>query len=265
MYRSYQVSTGYFTTGKHYITINREVIAKSISQALDYLIIRTKGKVTLPPMSVSIIEVKTPKICNTTNLYEASADTLQPPKNIILLGILHRVNHKTPQHLNIPILNANNVPYSIGKNMPIAFMYPARKCEEVQEVSWSRLWCDTSKLLPQILQNTTLQLEPDTKSLASSIPDVDIAEEAKTKLQELLKKKYLQIISQNAIDIGRTNLIELDIPMEGPPIASKLYTLLLKYCEFIDHKIKQIDEAGIILQNMSNWFMWMLLILFVIL
>ena len=94
-------------------------------------------------------------------------------------------------------------------------MHPVGNFEEVQEVSWRRPQCDISKLLPQILQNTNLQLEPDSKGLASSIQDVDIPDEARTKLQELLDKIYLQIISQNAMDIGRTNLIELDIPMEA--------------------------------------------------
>ena len=121
-------------------------------------------------------------------------------------------------------------------------MHPAGKCEEVHEVSW----CDTSKLLPQIPQSTSLQLQPDTNSLASSIPDGYIPEEARMKLWELLNKKYLQIISQNTMDIGRTNLIELDIPTEDPPIMSKPYTVLLKYHKLIDHEIKQLKEAGII-------------------
>ena len=100
---------------------------------------------------------------------------------IILLFILHRVNHKTPQHLYVLVLNTNNVPCNIGKNMPVASMQPAGKCQEVQEISWSNLQCNTSKLLPQIPQNTSLQLKPDTKGLASSIPDVDIPEEARKK------------------------------------------------------------------------------------
>ena len=132
-------------------------------------------------------------------------------------------------------------------------MHPAGKCKEAQEVSWSRLWYDTSKLLPQIPQNTSLQLEPDTKGLASSIPDMDIPKEARTKLQGWLNKNYLQIISQNAMDIGRTNLIELDIPTEGPPITSIPYTVLLKYHTFVDHEIKQLEEAGIISWRMSDW------------
>ena len=64
--------------------------------------------------------------------------------------------------------------------------------------------------------------------------------------KELLYKKYPQIISQNTMDIGRTNLIELDIPTEGPPIASKPYTVLLRYHKCTDHEIKQLEEAGII-------------------
>ena len=54
--------------GKQYITNNRQVLVQSVSQALDYPIIKTKGRVTLPPVSISIIEVKTAKLTNTTNL-----------------------------------------------------------------------------------------------------------------------------------------------------------------------------------------------------
>ena len=137
--------------------------------------------------------------------------------------------------------------------MPIASMHPVGTCEGVQEVSWNNLWCNTSKLLPQILHNTRLQLEPDSKGLSRSIPDADIPEEARMKLRDPLEKKYLNIISQNVMDIGRTNLIELDIPTEGPLIMSKPYMVTLKYCKFIDSKIKQLEEAGIISQSISDW------------
>ena len=69
--------------------------------------------------------------------------------------------------------------------MPIASMCLAGKCDEIQEVSWSRLQWDTSKLLPQIPWNTSLQLELDTKALSSYIP-----EGVKMNLQELLNKKH---------------------------------------------------------------------------
>ena len=68
-----------------------------------------------------------------------------------------------------------------------------------------------------------------------------------------METKYVSIISQSATDIGRTNFLELDIPMEGPPITPKPYSVPLKYRKFVDQEIKQLEEAGIISRSMSNW------------
>ena len=62
LHRSYQFGTGYSTTSKYFIMINVQVIAQSISQPLDYPIVKTKGRITLLPVSVSIFEVKTPEV-----------------------------------------------------------------------------------------------------------------------------------------------------------------------------------------------------------
>ena len=86
-----------------------------------------------------------------------------------------------------------------------------------------------------------------------AIPDAEIPDGARNKLKELFNVKHTNIMSQTATDLGRDSFIELDIPTEGPPIASKPYTVPLKYCEFVDHEIKQLEEGGIILQNMSDW------------
>ena len=55
------------------------------------------------------------------------------------------------------------------------------------------------------------------------------------------------------MDIGRINLVELDILTEGLQIVSRPYTVPLKYHVFVAHEIKQLKEAGIILQSMSDW------------
>ena len=86
-----------------------------------------------------------------------------------------------------------------------------------------------------------------------SIPDAEIPEEARDKLKEILNIKYTNIVSQTATYIGRTKLIELDIPTKGPPITSKPYTIPLKYHEFVDHEIQQLEEAGIKSCSMSDW------------
>ena len=101
--------------------------------------------------------------------------------------------------------------------------------------------------------NANLQLEPDTNHPSRSIPDVKIPDEARYKLKELPEFMYTNVVSQTAMDIARTNLIKLDTPTEGPPVASKPYRDPLKYCEFMDNEIKQVENAAITSQNMSDW------------
>ena len=76
----------------------------------------------------------------------------------------------------------------------------------------------TNQLLPGILSETNLQFRANTQDKIKTVtPNSNIPV-----LKELLETKYVGIISQSTTDIGRTNLLELDIPMEGPPIASNL-------------------------------------------
>ena len=186
-------------------------------------------------------------------MYELNFNIFQLPEGVIPLDILPKVNHKTPQHLNIPVLDANNSFCSISMCSPLVTLVPAAKCEEIQEVSWNQVYCGNAKLLLEIVEGTSLQLEPDTKSPLRPKSDADIPEEARAQLQELLDQKYINIISQTTMDIGRTNLIELDIPTEGPLVVSRPYSVPLKYCDFMDPEIKQLEEASIISRSMSDW------------
>ena len=97
-----------------------------------------------------------------------------------------------------------------------------------------------------------LQLEPDTKPSSRSIPDTNILEEAREKLQELFDKKYIHIISQTATDIARTNLIRAGYPYRRSTNHFKALHCTTEYHEFMDHQIKQLEEVDIISQSMSN-------------
>ena len=110
--------------------------------------------------------------------------------------------------------------------------------------------CKTTSKIPT---NINLQFGPNTNNSCKLIPDVEIPDEARDQLKELLKVKYTNILSQTARHIGRTNLIKLDIPTEGPCIATKPYTVPLKYCKFVDYDIEQLEEAGIISWTMNDW------------
>ena len=92
------------------------MIAQSISQATTNPILKIKGKITIPPISISAVEMKMSAVPDTTNLYELNFDTFQLPVGVIPLDILHRIDHKTPKTLNIPIMNTNNTTCSLTKN-----------------------------------------------------------------------------------------------------------------------------------------------------
>ena len=68
-----------------------------------------------------------------------------------------------------------------------------------------------------------------------------------------METKYTSIILQSATDISRTNLLEFDIPIEVLPIASKPYSVPLKYREFMDQEIKQLEEVGILSRSVRDW------------
>ena len=162
-----------------------------------------------------------------------------------------------PQTLKIPILNTNNTISNLGKNSPVATLVPAGKSKRIQEAKWAEVTQEQDlpknpKFLPKIPSATNLQLEPNTNDIVKSIPDVVMPEVARRRLQQLLDIKYNNIISKSAADTSRTNLIEQDIPTEGPPVASKPYTVPLKYRDFVEHEIKQLKETGIISRSMSD-------------
>ena len=140
------------------------MIAEAISQVINSPILKTKGKITLPPISVSIISVKMSPLHNTNDVYKLNFNTFQLPEGVIPLDILHKVKHKTPQYFNIPILNANNSFCIISRCSPLAMLAPSEKHEKIQEVSWNQVHCDNAKLLLEIPEGTSLQLESNTKS-----------------------------------------------------------------------------------------------------
>ena len=154
------------------------------------------------------------------------------------------------------MLNTNNTISILAKNSPIVALVPEVKCEQIQEIKLSEVTQEPEKidllqklqLLPEIPGTTNLQLGPGTTNISKSIPDADIC------------VKYNSIASNSVADIGRINLIELDIFKKGPPVASKANTMPLKYRQFVDHEIKQLQEAGTISRGMSDWASPILLI-----
>ena len=100
-------------------------------------------------MSFSIVAIKTPTLQNTNSLYELNFDTFQLPEGVVPLDVMHRVDHKTQQSLNIPLLNTNNNSCRISKGSPIATLALAGKCEESRRSAGADFSVILQSYLPQ--------------------------------------------------------------------------------------------------------------------
>ena len=60
--------------------------------------------------------------------------------------------------------------------------------------------------------------------------------------------------SKNNQDIGKTTLIEMKIDTgDSLPVAQSLYTLPLKYYEWVRKEIETLEKAGVIVTSLSPW------------
>ena len=71
---------------------------------------------------------------------------------------------------------------------------------------------------------------------------------------DALCEKYPKVFSKGNKDIGRTQLVTMDIDMgDSPPVSSRPYTLALKHHKWVQEEIEMLERAGIIAKSMSPW------------
>ena len=227
-----------------------------------------KNRTCLQAYAVTIISVKTPPNLDPQQLYECG-ERLQLPEGVVALQVQHKLDHKMPTELKIPLLNTNKRDVYITKNTAIMTLQATSKVQDICSLEWRRQ-VDTQDPAPKVTQpevirqshksllphmpETNLQIEADKKDHEKiKMLEADVPEEAKEKLNTLLEGKYNDIVSKSATDIGRTNLIELDIPTVAPCVSCRPYSIPLKYRDFVDEEIQQLEDSGIISRSMSDW------------
>ena len=73
------------------------------------------------------------------------------------------------------------------------------------------------------------------------------------KIDELCER-FAEDFSKNSADIGRTNLIRMDIDTRGhPPICQKPYMLALKHYNWVEKEVEQLERTGFITRSVSPW------------
>ena len=69
----------------------------------------------------------------------------------------------------------------------------------------------------------------------------------------MIDNEFTCIFSKYPTDFDRKSLVEIDPPTSCLPVASKPYTIPLKYKSFMDDKSKLLEDAGCIPKLLSNW------------
>ena len=85
------------------------------------------------------------------------------------------------------------------------------------------------------------------------LQDADITPGTRSAFDALCER-YPKVFSKGNEDIGRTQLVTMDIDTgDSPPISSRPYTLALKHHRWVQEEIETLERAGVITKGMSPW------------
>ena len=85
------------------------------------------------------------------------------------------------------------------------------------------------------------------------LQDADITPSTKSAFDALCEK-YPKVFSKGNKDIGRTQLVTMDIDMgDSPPVSLRPYTLAHKHHKWVQDEIKMLERVSIITKSMSPW------------
>ena len=85
------------------------------------------------------------------------------------------------------------------------------------------------------------------------LKDAEVSEETLQRFEKLCEDQQ-DAFSKNNRDIGRTQLIEMEIDTgESVPLAQNPYTLPLKHYDWVRKEIETLEKAGIIERSLSPW------------
>ena len=85
------------------------------------------------------------------------------------------------------------------------------------------------------------------------LEDADIKEATKVSFEALCEQQH-EAFSKNNKDIGRTQLIEMEIDTgDSLPVAQSPYTLPLKHYDWVHQEIETLEKSGVIERSLSRW------------
>ena len=187
--------------------------------------------------------------------------------------------HVSRTYVNNPNMSSNCIPFSftnlsmhsqyLGKDKVVGFAEPTTDAVEVHElVDYDEI----KEMMRRPRNHVSHKKQAKYKLPAVPIDNAfltspaDIPGPRKVDLQDAdvkpmtrsafdgLCEKYPTIFSRGNEDIGRTQLITMDIDTgDSPPVSSRPYTLALKHHQWVQSEIETLERAEVITKSMSPW------------
>ena len=111
-------------------------------------------------------------------------------------------------------------------------------------------WLDINEVIESDFLISPGDIYPSRKV---ELKDAEVSEETLQRFEKLCEDQQ-DAFSKNNRDIGRTQLIEMEIDMGGSvPLAQSPYTLPLKHYDWVRKEIETLEKAGIIEWSLSPW------------
>ena len=129
------------------------------------------------------------------------------------------------------------------------------KVEEIKGKEEYRNWIPKNKGILPVPPESDIICSPAevSKHRRVKLKSKPIEEDTTQKFNELCDC-FPEIFLKNSEDIGKTNLITMDIDTgDHPPICQKPYTLALKHYEWVQKVVEQLERTGIITRSVSPW------------
>ena len=137
-------------------------------------------------------------------------------------------------------------------NCPQSINDGVTKCEfeEHSQNSPNQQWCELSEVVESDFLISPGDVYPNRKV---ELEDADIKEATRVSFEALCEQQH-EAFSKNNKDIGRTQLIEMEIDTgDSLPVAQSPYTLLLKHYDWVRQEIETLEKSGVIERSLSRW------------
>ena len=156
--------------------------------------------------------------------------------------------HKSEEHSQ----NSRWQSAEMGTDPPQNNKDSTRKCEfgEDSQDSWNQQWCELSEVIESDFLISPGDVYPNRKV---ELEDAVMKDSTWVSF-EVLYEQQQEVFSKNNKDIGRTQLIEMEINTgDSLPVAQSPYTLPLKHYDWVHQEIETLERSGVIERSLSRW------------